>query len=113
MKAEDRALEHCCAKCVHDKFGCSMKVLHNGRDCIKCGNYIKGYEQAEKDLTDKAKVSSGWDGFYYGQGYHQAEKDLELTVDDIMKIDALLIEMWNQSGNKYQEVLKRFKNLKK
>ena len=48
-KAEDLAMKHCCAKCVHDKFGCSMKVLHNGRDCIKCGNYIKGYEQAEKD----------------------------------------------------------------
>ena len=46
-------------------------------------------------------------------GYHQAEKDLELTVDDIMKIDALLIEMWNnQSENKYQEVLKRFKDFK-
>lgn len=44
-------------------------------------------------------------------GYEQAEKDLELTVDDIMKIDALLIEMWNRPSNedKYQEVLKRFK----
>lgn len=52
---------------------------------------------------------------YYGfiEGYHQAEKDLELTVDDIMKIDALLIDMWNsQSENKYQEVLKRFKENK-
>ena len=48
----------------------------------------------------------------YYAGYHQAEKDLELTVDDIMKIDALLIDMWNQSGNKYQEVLKRFRNMK-
>ena len=49
----------------------------------------------------------------YYEGYHQAEKDMELTVDDIMKIDSLLIEMWNnQSGNKYQEVLKRFKDLK-
>lgn len=49
----------------------------------------------------------------YIDGYHQAEKDLELTVDDIMKIDALLIEMWNnQSENKYQEVLKRFKEKK-
>jgi hypothetical protein len=48
---------------------------------------------------------------YFIEGYHQAEKDLELTVDDIMKIDALLIEMWNnQSENKYQEVLKRFKS---
>ena len=44
-------------------------------------------------------------------GYHQAEKDLEITIDDIMKLDALLIEMWNKPSNedKYQEVLKRFK----
>ena len=49
----------------------------------------------------------------YVKGYHQAEKDLELTVDDIMKIDALLVEMWNnQSENKYQEVLKRFSSKK-
>ena len=48
----------------------------------------------------------------YLNGYHQAKKDNELTVDDIMKIDALLIEMWNQSGNKYQEVFKRFKDFK-
>lgn len=48
----------------------------------------------------------------YIEGYHQAEKDLELTVDDIMKLDALLIEMWNRPSNedKYQEVLKRFKS---
>jgi hypothetical protein len=51
-KAEKVAMEHCCITCVHDKFGCSMKVLHNGRDCIKCGNYIKGYHQAEKDLAN-------------------------------------------------------------
>ena len=51
----------------------------------------------------------------YEKGYHQAEKDLELTVDDIMKLDALLIEMWNKPSNedKYQEVLKRFKETKK
>ena len=51
-KAEEVAMQHCCAKCVHDKFGCSMKVLHNGRDCIKCGNYIKGYQQAQKDVAE-------------------------------------------------------------
>lgn len=46
----------------------------------------------------------------YEDGYHQAERDLELTVEDIMKIDALLIEMWNnQSENKYQEVLNSLK----
>ena len=88
MKAEDRAMEHCCAKCVHDKFGCGMKVLHNGRDCIKCGNYIKGYEQAEKDL--------------------------KLTVDDIceiMEIREDVLEM-DSYENLYEEILKRFKDYK-
>ena len=51
----------------------------------------------------------------YEAGYRQAEKDLELTVDDIMKLDALLIEMWNRPSNedKYQEVLKRFNKERK
>ena len=30
-------------------------------------DFLNGYHQAEKDLTDKAKTSSGWDGFFYGQ----------------------------------------------
>ena len=62
------------------------------------------YESDDKNYAER---------FAYIKGYQQAEKDLELTVDDIMKIDALLIEMWNnQSENKYQEVLKRFKERK-
>lgn len=65
-----------------------MKIISHGRNCIECSNYI--------------------------EGYHQAEKDLELTIDDIMKLDALLIEMWNRPSNedKYQEVLKRFNETK-
>lgn len=51
-KAKQRAMEHCCAKCVHDKLGCGVKIVSHGRDCIKCGNYIKGYHQAEKDVLD-------------------------------------------------------------
>ena len=44
--------------------------------------FIEGYEQAEKDLTDQAKFSSGWDGFYYGKGYDQAKKDtIERAVE--------------------------------
>ena len=90
-KAEEMAIQHCCAKCVHDKFGCSMKVLHNGRDCIKCGNYIKGYEQAEKDL--------------------------ELTWEDIKLLDKIFMNEKIMSGlilgkKEYEEVLKRFKDLK-
>lgn len=66
---------------------------------------------------DDTKETSGIDmqrASDFIDGYHQAEKDLGLTVDDIMKLDALLIEMWNRPSNedKYQEVLKRFKDLK-
>ena len=95
-KAEEVAMQHCCAKCVHDKFGCSMKVLHNGRDCIKCGNYIKGYQQAEKDLT--------------------------LTWMDIADIENVTTEILKECGSKilydteecfYQEVLKRFNKERK
>ena len=39
-------------------------------------------------------------------------KDLELTVDDIKNIDRLLNQCVDYS-NPYQEVLKRFTNLKK
>ena len=38
--------------------------------------FLQGYEQAEKDLADVARFSSGLDGFFYGKGYQQAEKDL-------------------------------------
>ena len=48
----------------------------------KIKGFVDGYEQAEKDLTDKAKFSSGWDGFYYGQGYKQAFKDIWHNVKD-------------------------------
>lgn len=57
---------------------------------------------------------------YFIEGYHQAEKDLELTWEDIEKIDDITLRldasaestgMSNQEF--YQEVLKRFKDLKK
>lgn len=47
----------------------------------------------------------------YLKGYEQAEKDLELTVDDIKNIDRLLNQCVDYS-NPYQEVLKRFKDFK-
>jgi len=48
-------------------------------------------------------------------GYHQAEKDLELTCDDIKVIEKLLgfDNIIESPKEFYQEVLKRFKNLKK
>ena len=48
----------------------------------------------------------------FKDGYHQAEKDNELTWEDIKTIDKLLNQCVDYS-NPYQEVLKRFKDLKK
>jgi hypothetical protein len=56
-----------------------------------------------------------WEAFI--DGYHQAEKDNELTWKDIEKICLIAKEVhqfrgfWSESV--YQEVLKRFKDLKK
>jgi hypothetical protein len=55
---------------------------------------------------------------YFIEGYHQAEKDLALTWEDIREIDRLsgcLLTLKGNSDDKefYQEVLKRFKDLKK
>ena len=50
-------------------------------------------------------------------GYQQAEKDLELTWEDIVDIDKLLIDLGMMFPDKstpdyYKEVLKRFKERK-
>lgn len=47
--------------------------------------FIAGYEAAEKGLADKAKYSSGWDGFFYGKGYEQAEKDIIALIESIIE----------------------------
>ena len=94
-KAEQRALEKYPLLADDDKEGLeALKYIGMECDCASEYNEVQESKQA-----------------YFIEGYHQAEKDLELTVDDIMKLDALLIEMWNKPSNedKYQEVLKRFK----
>ena len=56
-------------------------------------------------------------------GYHQAEKDLELSWEDIQKIDFLIYAVLDEEkykryytqdrdGNFYKEVLKRLKDFK-
>lgn len=96
-KAEERANEKYPLMQYGDKEGLeALKYIGMEFDSVYDYNSVRYSQQA-----------------YFIEGYQQAEKDLELTVDDIMKIDALLIEMWNnQSENKYQEVLKRFKSKK-
>ena len=58
----------------------------------------------------------------FQEGYEQAEKDLALSIDDIEKIHVFLYAVKNNkqgvftftrlSDEQYEEVLKRFKNLK-
>ena len=75
-------------------------------------------EEVIEDLSDNAKVSSGWDGFYHGQGYKQAEKDLELTWEDLAIIKQLSDDFvkHNQTPMSdeefYKEIVKRFKERK-
>ena len=47
----------------------------------------------------------------YYEGYQQAEKDLELTWENIKTIDRLLNQCVDYN-NPYQEVLKRFKEIR-
>lgn len=81
----------------------------------------------EKYGEHKQMELSKFDGYdmmsSYEEGYHQAEKDLALTIEDIERIHTFLYAIKHNkkgvftftrlSNEKYQEVLKRFKNLKK
>ena len=57
----------------------------------------------------------------FNNGYHQAEEELELSWEDIQKIDVLIYAVLDEEkykryytqdrdGNFYEEVLKRFKD---
>lgn len=84
----------------------------------------KAEEEANKRYSitrgDDTEETSGIDmqrASDFIEGYHQAEKDLELTWRDIEQICLIAKEVhqfrgfWSESV--YQEVLKRFKDLKK
>ena len=54
----------------------------------------------------------------YQQGYHQAEKDLELSWEDIKLLDKIFMNEKITNGlilgkKEYEEILKRYKDLKK
>ena len=78
----------------------------------------KAEERALKAYPIKIAERDGYDenlrerkGFI--KGYHQAEKDLALTWEDVKLIWNITDEMDNMPEKEfYQEVLKRFKNLK-
>ena len=69
---------------------------------LRCYN---DFQMVEEDVNKPLREK-------YQEGYHQAEKDLELTCEDIKTIDKLIYQCVDYS-NPYQEVLKRFKNLRK
>ena len=117
-KAEDRALE------VYPKDIKEFVDVNGLKSAVDNNSwqrtiFLKGYHQAEKDLTDKAKVSSGWDGFYYGQGYKQAEKDLKLTWEDLATLEKLGDDFVKNNQTPmsdkeyYEEILKRFNKERK
>ena len=75
----------------------------------------------EKYSEHKQMELSKFDGYdmmsAYEEGYHQAEKDNELTWKDIEAIDQIFTDVFKDgfdviSNNYYQEVLRRFKDLK-
>ncbi len=100
-KAEDRALEKYPFMSNDDKEGLeALKYVGMECECASVYNEVQEAKQA-----------------YFIEGYHQAEKDLELTWEDMRLLDLLtcVVDMNCDLEEKehYQEVLKRFKNLKK
>ena len=71
-----------------------------------------------KGTIDEIEVYEPYDVIWaYIAGYHQAEKDMELTWEDMLRIDEIISEVYKDSNscnteNIYQEVLKRFKDFK-
>lgn len=89
--------------------------------------------KAEERALEAYPVKEEWVGNQYGsygdvnerfrgiyqEGYHQAEKDNELTWGDIREIYCITLNLREHLGASvfgeplYQEVLKRFKDLRK
>ena len=111
-KAEDRASE--------------LHILMWDTDFYN--GFIKGYDQAEKDLHKSVYKAGFLDGFedavegQYEKGYAQAEKDLELTWEDMQNIRNIISDMmvesytrnssWSTHEEFSKEILKRFKEMK-
>ena len=105
----------------------------DGHYLLRQEAFIKGYEQAEKDINkemidlmakyrekqEKALLTE----HNYDIYIEQAEDDLALTWEDMAKIDAIILDVNNEFAvdyskeiNRqkfYEEVLKRFKEAKK
>ena len=80
--------------------------------------FVKGYHQARQDLREEVascKVKNWNDGF--NDGYKKAEKDLALTVEDVLKLINIWIDLPDSEYRTLvqiaEETLHRFNNLKK
>ena len=78
-------------------------------------------QEPPKDYCISAHADH-FNGFVEGfiEGYHQAEKELELTWEDLKTLDDISYDVYDECDvgmfdekEFYQEILKRFKNLKK
>ena len=102
-KAEERALEKYPLMSDVDKEGLEgIEYIVRECDCTSEYNELQEAKQA-----------------YFIEGYHRAEKDLELTWEDIREIYCITLNLREHLGASvfgeplYQEVLKRFKELKR
>ena len=73
------------------------------------------YPAWRNGIGDEFSSNSAYYGFI--EGYNQAEKDLELTWEDMVRIDEIIPQVFKESKTCqmeaiYQEVLKRFKERK-
>ena len=86
---------------------------------------FEAYPIVMSQYSDNCKEydSNESDRLTFIEGYQQAEKDLELTWEDIQKIDVLIYAVLDEEkykryytqdrdGDFYEEVLKRFKERK-
>lgn len=85
--------------------------------------FIKGYEQAEKDLAMSYPLPEDAALFQKGveEGRRLERDDLALTWEDMAKIDAIILDVNNEFAvdytkeidrqKFYEEVLKRFKEI--
>ena len=106
-KAEERAEKAFPLMSNDDKEGLEA-LKYIGMEC-ECASVFNEAQEAKQA--------------YFIEGYHQAEKDLELTWEDIEKITDIWDDLhedeavYSKTGcdtpEFYQEVLKRFKEIKK
>lgn len=83
----------------------------------------KAYAAYPLDTINRDDIRFNANRVGYQQGYEQAEKDFALTWEDMAKIDAIIISTNNEFATDvskeisrqafYEEVLKRFNELKK